>query len=339
MSTIVSGVQTTGSLHLGNYLGAVKNWVELARQGHTSYLMLADLHAITVYQKPSDLAASVKNIARLLMACGLADDDLMWPNGSTYLFRQSTVPQHTELQWLLMGTARMGWLNRMTQFKDKGGAGTSVSAGLFAYPVLQAADILLYGADLVPVGDDQSQHLQLTRDIAEKFNADFGQTFKLPQALVPPINARVMSLQDPMKKMSKSEPNDSSRINLLDTDVMISKKYRAAVADSVTALPSEPEGLEGRVAVSNLVSLLAGIQDRKVEEVLRDLGGKGNGALKSALTDATISLLEPIKEAFSQLSDRQVEDHLEFSTSSFGGPRLVALDTMNNVKAAMGLWD
>ena len=338
MSIIVSGVQTTGSLHLGNYLGAVKNWVELARQGNTSYLMLADMHAVTVHQDPETLRQNIKDMARLLMACGVNDEDLNWPEGKTYLFQQSTVTEHVELQWLLMGTARMGWLNRMTQFKDKGGEGKSVSVGLFAYPVLQAADILLYDADLVPVGDDQSQHLQLTRDIAEKFNTDFGQTFKVPQALVPPINARVMSLTDPMKKMSKSEPNASSRINLLDDETLISKKYRAAVADSHPALPSEPEGLGGRVAVGNLVQLLAGITNRTVADTLKDVGGKGNGNLKKELTDATIALLAPIQDAFGQLDDRTVKKHLDHCTHGLGGPSMVALKTIDRVKEAMGLW-
>ncbi len=338
MSVIVSGVQTTGSLHLGNYLGAVKNWIELARQDNTSYLMLADLHAITVHQDPAALRQNILDMTRILMACGLADDEVIWPEGKTYLFRQSSIGEHTELQWLLSGTARMGWLNRMTQFKDKGGEGKSVSVGLFSYPVLQAADILLYDADFVPVGDDQTQHLQLTRDIAEKFNTDFGQTFKLPQALVPPINARVMSLTDPTRKMSKSEENASSRINLLDDDSLISKKYRAAVADSHTALPSEPEGLDGRVAVGNLVQLLAGITNRTIADTLKDVGGKGNGNLKKELTDATIALLKPIQDAYGQIDDLSVRQHLDRSAHTFGGPSMVALETMNRVKEAMGLW-
>lgn len=335
MSTIVSGVQTTGQLHLGNYLGAVKNWLDLARQGNTSYLFLADLHAITVHQDPEALRQSIRTMGKLLMACGFADEDLEYTN--TYLFRQSSVSEHTELQWLLMGTARMGWLNRMTQFKDKGKKEEGVSVGLFAYPVLQAADILLYQPDFVPVGDDQRQHLQLTRDIADKFNHDFGQTFKSPQPLVPTSNARVMSLQDPMKKMSKSDENASSRINLLDDETMISKKYRAAVADSHPALPSEPEGLVGRVAVSNLVELLSGLTGKSIADLLRDdLGGKGNGNLKQHLTEATIQLLSPIQEVYKGLEDRQVQRKMD-------GDAVVASSkahsTMTLVKSAMGLWD
>lgn len=335
MTTVVSGVQTTGQLHLGNYLGAVKNWLDLARQGSTSFLFLADLHAITVPQDPEALRQSIRSMGRILMACGFAGEDLEYSN--TYLFRQSAVLYHTELQWLLMGTARMGWLNRMTQFKDKGKKEGGVSVGLFAYPVLQAADILLYEPDFVPVGDDQRQHLQLTRDIVDKFNHDFGPTFKSPQPLVPSSNARVMSLQDPMRKMSKSDENASSRINLLDDETMISKKYRAAVADSETSLPSEEAGLEGRVAVANLVHLLSGVTGKSVADLLReDLGGKGNGNLKKHLTDATIHLLSPIQEVYKGLEDRQVQRIMD-------GNAVVASNkahtTMDRVKSAMGLWD
>lgn len=331
MTRIVSGVQPTGDLHLGNYLGAIRKWHELSTQAEC-FLFLADLHAITVHQDPRKLREGVANMAILLMACGL---------DKTTVFRQSRVPYHTELQWLLMGTARMGWLNRMTQFKDKAKnatfEGTGASVGLFAYPVLQAADILLYDADLVPTGADQKQHLELCRDIAQKFNVDFGEeVFKLPQPISPTNGARIMSLQDPMKKMSKSESAASSRINLLDSPDLISKKFRAAVADSERHLPSEETGLADRVAVTNLVTLLATLREEEVSETLKRLGGKGNGHLKMELTDAAVDVLRPIQERYAQYTEAR--DHFE---EVIEDNEMLALETarpkIRQVKQVMGL--
>jgi tryptophanyl-tRNA synthetase len=228
---VVSGIQPTGNLHLGNYLGAIRNWVKMQDEGECLFF-LADLHAISLPHNPAELAANTREMAAALIACGIDTD-------KSILFNQARVPAHAELQWLLNGTARMGWLNRMTQFKDKAGKHREgASIALFTYPVLQAADVLLYQATHVPVGDDQKQHLELARDIAQKFNNDFGageEIFTLPDPIIPPEAARIMSLRDGSKKMSKSDPSDLSRINLTDDADTISKKIRKAKTDPASA--------------------------------------------------------------------------------------------------------
>ena len=236
---VVSGIQPTGNLHLGNYLGAIRNWVKMQDgiAGDCLYF-LADLHAITAYNDPAALAANTREMAAALIACGIDTE-------RSILFNQARVPAHAELAWLLFCTARIGWLNRMTQFKEKSGKDREgASIGLFAYPVLQAADVLLYQATHVPVGDDQKQHLELARDIAAKFNTDFGQEiFTLPEAIIPPAAARIMSLRDGSAKMSKSDPSDMSRINLTDDADTIIAKVRKAKTDP-EPLPDEATGLE-----------------------------------------------------------------------------------------------
>jgi tryptophanyl-tRNA synthetase len=293
---VVSGIQPTGNLHLGNYLGAIRNWVRMQDevQGQCLYF-LADLHAITVYNDPATLAANTREMAAALIASGINPD-------KSILFNQARVPAHAELAWLLFCTARIGWLNRMTQFKDKAGKNREgASIGLFAYPVLQAADVLLYQATHVPVGDDQKQHLELARDIATKFNTDFAtELFTLPEPIIPPAAARIMSLRDGSAKMSKSDPSDMSRINLTDDADTIAQKIRKAKTDP-EPLPSEAAGLEGRAEARNLVGIMAALEDRSVDAVLGQYGGSQFGPFKAALADLLVTTLEPIRARFEDL--------------------------------------
>ena len=292
---IVSGIQPTGNLHLGNYLGAIRNWVKMQDEAESLYF-LADLHAISMPYDPAVLTANTREMAAALVASGIDPDKAI-------LFNQARVPAHSQLQWLLTGTARMGWLKRMTQFKDKSGKNSEgASIALFTYPVLQAADVLLYQATHVPVGDDQKQHLELARDIAQKFNNDFGETFTLPDPIVPPGAARIMSLRDGNVKMSKSDPSDMSRINLSDDADTIMQKVRKARTDP-EPLPSEPAGLEGRAEARNLVDIYAALTDEKVEAVLQRFGGQGFGSFKPALGELMVETLRPISTRFVALKD------------------------------------
>ena len=255
---VVSGIQPTGNLHLGNYLGAIRNWVKMQDEGECLFF-LADMHAISQPHVPAELAASTREMTAALVACGVD------PDRST-LFNQAQVPQHAELQWLLNGTARMGWLNRMTQWKDKAGKDREgQSVALFTYPVLQAADVLLYQATHVPVGEDQKQHLELARDIAQKFNFDFGggaDIFTLPDPIIPPGAARIMSLRDGSAKMSKSDPSDMSRINLTDDADAIMNKIKKARTDP-EPLPSDAKDLQARPEAANLVAIYAAMAGTK----------------------------------------------------------------------------
>ncbi len=300
---VVSGIQPTGNLHLGNYLGAIRNWVRMqdSFEGDTLYF-LADLHAITVYNDPVELAANTREMAAVLVACGIDP-------ARSILFNQARVPEHAELAWLLFCTARIGWLNRMTQFKEKSGKNREgASIGLFAYPVLQAADVLLYNATHVPVGDDQKQHLELARDIAAKFNTDFGiDLFALPEPIIPPAAARIMSLRDGAAKMSKSDPSDMSRINLTDDDDLIAQKIRKAKTDP-EPLPSETAGLDARPEARNLVGIMAALEDRSADAVLTDHGGAQFGPFKAALADRLIATLGPIRARLLDLRDDRAID-------------------------------
>ena len=306
---IVSGIQPTGNLHLGNYLGAIRNWVrmqdDVAREGGDCLFFLADLHAISMPHVPAELTANTRGMVAALVACGID------PDRST-LFNQAQVPAHAELQWLLNGTARIGWLNRMTQFKDKSGKNREgASAALYTYPVLQAADVLLYQATHVPVGEDQKQHLELARDIAQKFNNDFAPknpdgsdapVFTLPDPIIPPDAARIMSLRDGSAKMSKSDPSDMSRINLTDDADAMMQKVRKARTDP-EVLPSEAAGLEGRAEARNLVGIYATMTDTSVDAVLRDFAGQGFGTFKPALGELLVEKLAPINARFMALMD------------------------------------
>ena len=293
---IVSGIQPTGDLHLGNWLGAIRQWVRLQDEaeaaGGEALYFLADLHAITVALDPAKLAANTREMAAALIACGIDP-------ARAILFNQARVPAHAELAWLLFCTARVGWLNRMTQFKDKVGRNREgASVGLYAYPVLQAADVLLYNATHVPVGEDQKQHLELARDIAEKFNTDRGvDLFTRPQPLIGATAARVMSLRDGTAKMSKSDPSDMSRINLTDDDDTIAQKVRKARTDA-EPLPGEMAGLEARAEARNLVVLMAALQDRTPDAVLAEHGGEGFGQFKPRLAEQLVASLSPIRDRF-----------------------------------------
>ena len=303
---VVSGIQPTGNLHLGNYLGAIRNWVRMQDEMDADsecLFFLADLHAISMSHEPAELRRATLEMAAALVACGIDPD-------RSILFNQAQVPQHAELQWLLNGTARMGWLNRMTQWKDKAGKNREgASVALFTYPVLQAADVLVHQATHVPVGDDQKQHLELARDIAQKFNNDFctedAPLFTLPEPITPPDAARIMSLRDGSKKMSKSDPSDMSRINLSDDPDEVIKKAKT----DPEPLPSERGGLEGRAEALNLVTIYAALTDRSVDDVLAEHGGQGFGAFKPALGEVLIETLRPISARFNQLlEDREALD-------------------------------
>jgi len=292
---VVSGIQPTGDLHLGNLLGAILRWVRMQDEAQCLFF-LADLHALTVDVDPAKLQANVREMAAALIASGID------PAKST-LFAQSAVPAHPELAWILNCTARMGWLNRMTQFKEKSGKSREgASVGLFAYPVLQAADVLLYQATHVPVGEDQKQHIELARDIALKFNNDFDvELFIAPEPYIGGgTAARVMSLRDGSAKMSKSDPSEQSRIHLTDSDDAIAQKIRKAKTDP-EPLPDDPALLEQRPEAKNLVGIMAAMTDETPTVVLQRFAGQGFGAFKPALADAAIALLAPLRERLTEL--------------------------------------
>jgi len=289
---VFSGIQPTGNLHLGNYLGALKKFVDLQAAGWTGIYCVVDLHAITQPHDPALLPEQTRQIAAAMLACGLD------PDQST-VFVQSSVPAHVELAWIFNCVARMGWLEKMTQFKDKGGENSErVSVGLFDYPVLQAADILAYRATHVPVGEDQQQHLELSRNIAARFNQQYDAPgfFPEPEALIEGPGARIMSLKDGSKKMSKSDPSDLSRINLVDDQDTIARKIKKAKTDLLGDLPATEDGLKGRPEVENLVGIYSAFSGQSVEAVLSEFGGAGFGTFKPALADLAISHLAPITE-------------------------------------------
>ena len=286
---IFSGVQPTGNLHLGNYLGAIKNFVELNNDEKNKCIFcVVDLHAITVSQNPKELKSNIHETVATFLASGI-------DSKKSTIFNQSQVSAHSEAAWILSCVARMGWLNRMTQFKEKAGKDKEkASIGLYSYPVLMAADILLYDATHVPVGDDQKQHLELTRDIAIKFNHDYEiDFFPVTEPVIGGPAARVMSLRDGTKKMSKSDPSDLSRINMTDNSDMIANKIRKAKTDQY-GLPSEPKGLEGRAEAQNLVSIYAALADQSVESVLSEIGGKQFSDFKPMLVERATEVLSPI---------------------------------------------
>lgn len=328
---VVSGIQPTGNLHLGNYLGAIKNWVKMQDEGECLFF-LADLHAISQPHVPAELAANTREMAAALIACGIDTD-------KSILFNQTQVPAHSQLQWLLNGTARMGWLNRMTQWKDKAGKNREgASVALFTYPVLQAADVLLYQATHVPVGEDQKQHLELARDIAQKFNNDFGngqEIFTLPEPIIPPEAARIMSLRDGTAKMSKSDPSNMSRINLTDDADTIMQKVRKAKTDP-EPLPGDKEGLINRPEAENLVGIYAVLEGSSVDAVLAQFAGQGFGSFKPALGELLASKLAPIAERFTALRN----DTAAIDTALRRGAeraRALAEPTLERTYQALGL--
>ena len=294
MARIFSGIQPTGNLQLGNYLGALKNWVMLQHDYECIYCVV-DLHAITVWQEPKELASNTREVTAGLIASGLDPK-------TNIIFNQSQVSQHSELAWIFSCVSRLGWLKRMTQFKEKAGKDQeSASVGLYSYPNLMAADILIYKATHVPVGEDQKQHLELTRDIAHKFNNDFKvDFFPLPEPLILGNATRVMSLRDGTKKMSKSDPSESSRINMTDGPDEIARKIRKAKTDP-DVLPADPKGLENRPEAANLFAVFSALSDKSVEEVCKRFEGAQFSKFKEDLTELAIEVLGPISMEMAKL--------------------------------------
>ena len=331
---VVSGIKPTGNLHLGNYLGAVKQWVrmqdEVAREGGESMFFIADLHGLTEWIAPAELAANTVEMTATMIAAGI--DPVR-----SILWNQARVPAHSELAWLLNNVARVGWLNRMTQFKDKAGKDREgASVGLYDYPVLMAADVLLYQATHVPVGEDQKQHLELARDIATKFNNDFGvELFAQPAPMVSKDAPRVMSLRDAGSKMSKSNPSEMARVALIDSDDEIAAKFRKAKTDP-EPLPDSFDALAGRPEARNLVTIFAALSDRAPADVVAEYAGQGFGQFKPALADLAIATLGPIRDRLRQLlDDRGAVDAI----LAAGAEKAAALaaPTLRAAQAAMGL--
>lgn len=325
----VSGIQPTGNLHLGNYLGAIKNWVKLQEESECLFF-LADLHAITVPNDPAELSANCRNMVAALVAAGV-------DTKKSVLFNQARVPQHAELAWLLICNTPMGWLDRMTQFKEKSGKHKQRSSlGLYGYPVLQAADVLIYQATHVPVGEDQKQHLELARDIATKFNSDTGKDiFTLPEPYIGETAARIMSLRDGNAKMSKSDPSDLSRINMTDDDDTIAKKIKKARTDA-EPLPEKWGDLEGRNEAKNLLGIYAALNDSTPTSVLSEYAGKGFGDFKPALADLAVSKLSPIRDQYEEL--RKDESAIDaILRDGAERARALAQPTVDQAYTALGL--
>lgn len=329
---ILSGIQASGALHLGNYLGALKRFTELQDAGAPCYLFVADMHAITVWQEPEKLTAQTREIAAAYLASGLDP-------AKSVIFPQSAVPAHAELAWIFNCVARLGWMDRMTQFKEKSGKHKErASVGLYTYPALMAADILLYKATEVPVGEDQKQHLELTRDIAAKFNNDYGVPgyFPQPEPLIQGPATRVMSLRDGASKMSKSDPSDLSRINLTDDADAIANKIRKAKTD-MEPLPETLEGLEGRPEAKNLVAIYAALADTTREAVLAEFAGQGFGAFKPKLAELAVSSMADVTAEMRRL----MNDPAEIDRALAAGAekaREIAEPTIAEVKKIVGFW-
>ncbi len=330
---VFSGIQPTGNLHLGNYLGALKKFVALQDAGWDGLYCVVDLHAITQPVEPGQLASQTRQIAAAFMAAGLDP-------AKSILFAQSSVPAHVELAWYFNCVARMGWLERMTQFKDKAGKDAErMSVGLFDYPVLQAADILAYKATHVPVGEDQRQHLELSRDIADRFNRDYDAPgfFPLPEALADGPGARVMSLKDGTKKMSKSDPSDLSRINLIDDSDTISKKLKKAKTDLMGDMPGDEAGLAGRPEIANLVGIYSALSGETVAAVLRQFAGQGFGVFKPALADLTVAHMAPVTARYREI----LADPGEIDRALAAGAQraaAIAGPVMDEVRRIIGFW-
>ena len=345
---IFSGAQPTGELHIGNYLGALKNWVALQDE-YESFYCIVNLHAITLPQEPQVLRKKTLDLARIYLAAGID------PERST-VFIQSDVPAHAELTWILSCISRMGELERMTQFKDKSRKGRveqttewvlgisnpnagdvtleshaqRAGVGLFTYPILMASDILLYQTDLVPVGQDQKQHLELTRDLAERFNRDFGETFKVPEPFIPPVGANILSLQDPTRKMSKSDENANGSIFLLDDPDTITKKIKRAVTDSGTEINFDSE----RPAIKNLLTIFHLLTGKTQDECVAHFEGKGYGQFKGELAEATVEFLRPFQERVHHYSDEELSSILKRGAEK---ARAISAATLRDVYERMGI--
>lgn len=322
---VLSGIQPSGRLTIGNYLGAIRNWLPLNEQFDTHY-MLVDLHSISVRQAPAERLERCYEFIALYLACGLDPD-------RNTLFVQSHVPGHAQLAWVLNCYTQFGELSRMTQFKDKAGRhADNVNAGLFCYPVLMAADILLYGAQKVPVGDDQRQHLELARTIAQRFNREHGETFVVPETMTPPVGARIMGLQGPEAKMSKSEDAETNAVYLLDEPKRVERKIKRAVTDMDGAIRFDPENKPG---VSNLMSILAACSGDSFDTIQRDYDGGGYGAFKQAVADAVIATLEPIQQRYAELRDEEAALRAVLGAGA-AKAHLHAEATMKRVHDALG---
>lgn len=323
MSRVFSGIKPSGSVHLGNLLGALRNWVDLQDRAETVYCVV-DLHALTAPQDPAELRASTLSLTQMLVAVGLDPDRCT-------LFVQSHVHEHSECAWLMECTAAFGELRRMTQFKDKSDQAGFVSGGLFTYPALQAADILLYDTDEVPVGEDQRQHIELTRDIAERFNSRYGDTFVVPEAVVPPAGARVMDLQQPDNKMSKSEDSPQGTILVLDDAGDIERKVKRAVTDSDNEVYFDPDGKPG---VSNLLSILGASTGRSPVEAAT--GIESYGDLKTTTADAVVEMLRPIQARYRELAGDPAETGRLLALGA-DKARQVASATLDRARENVGL--
>ena len=323
--TILSGIKPTGSLNLGGYLGAVKNWVALQEDYNCLY-MLADLHALTIRIDPAVLRRNSMELFALYIACGIDPE-------KNLLFFQSHVPQHAELSWILNCYTMFGELNRMTQFKDKSAKNAeNINAGLFTYPVLMASDILLYQSDLVPVGEDQRQHLELARDIATRFNGVYGDVFKLPEGYTPKVGARIMSLTNPTHKMSKSEEDENGTVNLLDSKDAILRKFKRAVTDSETCV----RYAEGKDGINNLMSIYSAVTGKSFEEIEKEFDGRGYGDFKLAVGESVAECLAPIQQKYNDLvSDKaQLEAIYKRGAEQAG---YLAMKTLRKVYKKVGL--
>ncbi len=322
---IFSGIQPTGRKHLGNYIGAITQWVAGQARGEAIYCVV-DLHAITVSYEPAALRRSVYDTAATLLAAGLDPERCIF-------FRQSDVVEHPELTWLLSSVCAFGDLNRMTQFKEKAGVQRDlVSAGLFTYPVLQAADVLAYRAHEVPVGDDQRQHIELMRDVALRFNARFGETLVVPEHRIPAVGARIMDLQNPDNKMSTTGGTEQGTVLLLDDPDTIAKKIRSSVTDSGSEVVRGPE----KAGITNLIEILAAVRGTAAEDVEREFGGSGYGAFKTAVAEAVVAYLAPVRERYEALrgDEAAIEETLARGAEK---ARAIASDTVADVRRAMGV--
>ncbi|WP_158068808.1 tryptophan--tRNA ligase [Domibacillus epiphyticus] len=324
MKTIFSGIQPSGTITLGNYIGALKQFVEL-QDDYNCYFCIVDEHAITVQQDRLELRKNIRSLAALYVAVGLD------PSKAT-LFIQSEVPAHAQAGWMLQCVAYIGELERMTQFKDKSAGKEAVSAGLLTYPPLMAADILLYGTDIVPVGEDQKQHLELTRDLAERFNKKYNDIFTVPEVRIPKEGARVMSLQDPTKKMSKSDPNNKAFITLLDDPKQIEKKIKSAVTDSDGIVKYDKENKPG---VSNLLSIYSALEGIPIADLEKQFEGKGYGDFKQAVADVIIQNLAPVQARYNELIDSEELDRILDEGAEKA--RRTAGKTLRKMENAMGL--
>jgi tryptophanyl-tRNA synthetase len=322
---VFSGIQPTGEMHLGNYLGAVRQWVDDQHRRDAIYCVV-DLHAITLPYEVPELPERTRQTAMLLLAAGLDPDRCA-------LFVQSHVHAHTDLTWLLNCVATFGELRRMTQFKEKSEGQESVSVGLFDYPVLMVADILLYDTDEVPIGDDQRQHLELARDVAIRFNNRFGETFVVPKATFPPVGARIMDLQAPAAKMSKSADSPQGTLLLLDSPDVVAKKVKSAVTDSGTEVRYDPANKEG---VSNLLEIHAAVTDRPIPEIESEFEGSGYGSFKSAVADAVVDALRPLQEAYKKLEADPAEVDRQLAVGA-DKARAISAPVLERARRAVGL--